>query len=177
MPRSIGEIRPFHDTLEIFHLPASRVIGEEALYKLNSGVRLAAAPQWELLSASEVWKKTITTLPRVIPTTFTGWTCNYVPETDMFSYLASVLTPADTPIPEGCQHRDIPETLVAVGRWGEPLPRVIEQVKELGYIPRWHDEGCGWNAELYFDGDESRTDVPDDGQGWRWMIPCMKEEK
>jgi len=171
--RNIDKIRPSHDTLEIFHLPASRVIGEEASYKLNNPVRHAAAPQWERLHASGKWE-TMAALPRVIPDTHTGWTCDYVPATDMFSYLASRLAPADTPVPEGCQFRDIPETLVAVGRWGEPMPRVLEQMKALGYIPRWAEAGCGWNAELYFDGDESRP-ASEDGQGWRWMIPCKAE--
>ncbi len=167
--RHIRELRPFQEALEAFNLPASRVIGVEQLYKLHGGEDHMAAPQWASVSASETWK-VICALPRVMPDACFGWTCDYVPETDMFSYIVSVLTPADTPVPDGCQFRDIPETLVAAGRWDEPMDQVIQKLKSLGYVTNYDTAGCGWNAELYLDKEESRP-APG-GQEWRWLIPC-----
>ena len=173
--RHISEIQPMQGALEIFRLPACRVIGIEQTYKLGGKEQHAAAPQWAHVTDSEIWK-TICTLPRVIPEACFGWTCECLPKKKKaFSYFVSMLTPADTPVPEGCQFRDVPATLVAAGRWDEPMHEVIEKMKPLGFVTHYNDEGCGWNAELYLD-EEEGFPTPN-GQEWRWLIPCKGETK
>jgi hypothetical protein len=113
-------------------------------------------------------------LPLLIQGTGFGWACDSNPETGCFSYLVAMLTPADTPVPAGCQFRDVPPTLVAIGRWDEHLDQVIEQMKQLGYVAHWDDAGCGWNTELYFWEEEQLPHSHD--QEWRWMVPCKQAE-
>jgi len=171
--RHIGEIQPFQQEFELFYLPACRVIGVEQTYGPEPGGDRAAAPQWGRVIQSEAWEK-MSTLPRVIPRSCFGWTCDYKPDTKTFQYLVAVLTPAETAVPDGCQFRDVPPTLVAAGRWAESLEQVIEKMKQLGYSSRWGEEGCEWNAELYLD-EEEHLPTPN-GQEWRWLIPCKQEE-
>ena len=171
--RHISEIQPMQEALEIFRLPACRVIGIERTYKLGGKEQHAAAPQWARVTDSEIWK-TICALPRVLPDACFGWTCDCIPKKrKRFCYYVATLTPADTPVPEGCQFRDIPATLVAAGRWDEPMHQVLENMKPLGFATHWDDAGCGWNAELYLD-EEEGFPTPN-GQEWRWLIPCKEE--
>jgi hypothetical protein len=170
--RHIGEIRPFRSELEILRVPASRVIGIEQSYRLHGGDR-AAAPQWARVLASEEWRA-IAALPRVVSDSCFGGTCGYTPETESFGYLVAVLTPASTPVPEGCQFRDAPPTLAAAGPWGEPMDQVAGKMRQLGYVPRYGDKGCEWNAELYLDEEEHLP--ASNGQEWRWLLPCRRED-
>lgn len=171
--RHIGEIQPLQHTFEIFYLPACRVIGVEQTYGPEPGGDHAAAPQWGRVIQSAAWK-TISILPRVISGSCCGWTCDYNPDTKTFQYLVAVLTLADTAVPDGCQFRDVPPTLVAVGRWAEPMDQVVEQMQQHGFISHWGEKGCEWNAELYLDAEE-HLPAPN-GQEWRWMIPCKRED-
>jgi hypothetical protein len=173
--RHISEIQPLQEVLEIFRLSDCRAIGIEQTYKLGGKEQHAAAPQWARVTDSEIWK-TICALPRVIPNACFGWTCECVPKKKKaFSYFVAMLTPADTPVPEGCQFRDVPTTLVAAGRWDEPMEQVIEQMKLQGVDTHYNDAGCGWNAELYLDAEQGLP-TPN-GQEWRWLIPCKEEAK
>jgi len=174
--RGINEMKAHHKEFEIFKVPASRLIGKEKSLPLHGAGPLPARPFWEECFASEEWEKTIRVLPQVIPESNFGWTCDYVPATDTFSYLCSVLTPAGTPVPEGWQFRDVPETLAAVGLWGDRLMEdVVPKLQAMGFEPAWGDAGCGWNAELYLH-KEKVEDQPPDGnaQGCRWVVPCKK---
>lgn len=171
--RQVSEINAFQKELEILYLPASRVIGVEQTYGPEPGGDRAAAPQWGRVIKSEAWKK-ISALSRVIPRSALGWTCDHRPDAKTFQYLVAVLTPTGTAVPEGCQFRDVPPTLVAAGRWDEHMDRVVEQMKRLGYVSRWGDKGCSWNAELYLD-EEEQLPAPN-RQEWRWLIPCKREE-
>jgi hypothetical protein len=57
---------------------------------------------------------------------------------------------------------------------------VVEQMKQLGYVSRWGDKGCSWNAELYLREEEQlheqgRLPTPN-GQEWRWLIPIKEAD-
>lgn len=171
--RHVQEINPFQKELEICYLPACRVIGVEQTYGPEPGGDRAAAPQWQRVIASKEWEA-IAALPRVIPRSCFGWTCDDKPEAKTFQYLVAVLTPAGTAVPEGCQFRDVPPTLVAAGRWDEPMDGVLAQMKQLGYVSHWGDKGCSWNAELYLD-EEEGLPAPN-GQEWRWLIPIKEAD-
>ena len=175
----LGAPIPFSKRFSIFLLPTSRAIGMEERHKLHGGPELVAAPQWVSAFGSELWK-TVQALPQLIPGSAFGWTCDYDAESDTFSYLVSVLCPAGTPVPEGCQFRDVPPTHAAVGLWGDDLHKVIKRVKRRGYVTHYKDEGCEWNAELYFG--EEKANPPRrpkaNEAGCRWMVPCKpKREK
>jgi hypothetical protein len=60
--RHVREINPFQQELEMFYLPACRVIGVEQTYGPKPCGDRAAAPQWQRVIASKEWKA-IATLP------------------------------------------------------------------------------------------------------------------
>jgi len=173
--RQISEIQPYQDALEIFHMPACRVIGIEQTYKINGDEDPAA--HWSRALALDVWK-TVEALPRVIQNARFGWTCDCIPkEKNAFDYIVSVLTPADTPVPAGCQFRDIPATHVAAGLWAEDIGQTIERMNKRGFVTRYSDGGCGWNGELYLDAEQLNPPPAPCGVAWRWLIPCKEDAK
>ena len=163
----VSDIVPFEEALAILSLPSARVIGKEARCggELgNTAPALAEAtlhsPAWAVLEA----------LPRLMPYGL-GWTCDYDPATDTFSYIVGVLTPAGTPVPEGFIHRDIGGTLCARGLLGEDAGRTAERARALGYVADW--EHSPWNSEFY---------IPEEEAGWtredclpcRWLVPVRR---
>jgi len=99
-----------------------------------------------------------------------------VAATDTFSYLAGVLASAETPVPEGFQFRDVPETLAAVGAWGDEIGGIVGRLKELGFETAWGVAGCGWNAEMYFGAEMENLPPNGNKQGCRWVVPCRRVE-
>jgi len=173
----VGAPIPFSKEFGIFELPAARVIGFERRFKLHGEGELMAAPLWDEAFASDLWNRVLA-LPQLIPNSNCGWTCDYDAETDTFSYLASALCPAGTSVPEGCQFRDIPPTCVAGGLWGEDMDKTIKRLKKQGYVTNYKEEGCGWNAELYFGEEQAnppRKPKPNP-QGCRWLVPCKPKK-
>ena len=173
-----GAPEPFSEQFGVFQLPASRVIGMERRFKLGGSEELLARPLWDEAFASELWK-TVQALPQLIPNSNCGWTCDSDAETDTFSYLSAVLCPAGTPVPEGCQFRDIPPTKVAAGLWGDDMQKVIKRMKKLGFVTNYEAEDCGWNAELYFleEHDSSKRRGKGNIQGCRWLVPCRPKKE
>lgn len=162
---SVSQIRPFEDHVEVYHLPASRIIGVEA----RSGGRLGntAPALWDSVFSSGA-DKVLASLPALIPESLLGWTCEYDPATDTFVYMVCAMTPADTTVPEGFTFRDWPETLCAKGLFGEDVGQTCAHVKSLGYTVNW--DACPWNAELYLNAEEAnppkQCETP-----WHWLVP------
>jgi len=169
--RDIREARAFQD-FEIFTLPASRIIGKEVIAPLNHGKNPVPAV-WETFTQTDEWKNLLA-LPRVIPGASIGWTCDYVAATDTFSYLVAMHTPAGTPVPEGMQFRDAPQTLVAMGKWGEEINGIVKRLKKMGFATAWGDPGCGWNAELYFIEELENPPPKPNRASCRNVVPCKK---
>ena len=163
--QSVSEIRPFDDRLEVYHLPASRIIGVKAR---SGGMLGNTAPAlWDSVLESGV-DQTLRSMPSLISESLLGWTCEYDPETDTFVYMVCALTPAGTPVPDGFTYRDWPETLCAKGLFGEDVGQTCERMQSLGYAANW--ELCPWNAELYLDAEMAnppkQCDTP-----WHWLVP------
>jgi predicted transcriptional regulator YdeE len=175
--RDIAEAKAAQKELEIFKMPACRVIGKEASLPLHGEDPMPAHPLWEACMKSGDWKM-LMALPQVIKEkdSCLGWTCDYVAATDTFSYLVSALTPAGTPVPEGCQFRDVPETLVAVGAWGDEIGDIAGRLKDMGLEAAWGVAGCGWNAELYFFTEQENPPPNGNKVGCRWMVPCKRAQ-
>ncbi|MDR1464576.1 MAG: GyrI-like domain-containing protein [Oscillospiraceae bacterium] len=173
--RPLRALRSFQEAFEIFRLPACRAIGVEQIYKMGEGGEHAAAPQRDRVPRSEVWP-ILWALPKVIPEdNCIGWTCGWATEPNAFCYLVAVLCPAGTPVPEGCQYRDVPATEVAVGLWGEDMGKVIKRAKKQGYDTHYNDGGCCWNFELYLDAETKA--LPHGNQEWRWAVPVREAKK
>ncbi|MEN6313861.1 MAG: hypothetical protein ABFD25_06400 [Clostridiaceae bacterium] len=162
--RSITEVKAFSKQFEIYKMPASRVIGKAFIHHPGQN----AVPFVEESLASSEWP-IILNLPRVISDADCGWTCEYLPETDSFTYIVSVLTPAQTPVPDGCQYRDVPETLVAFGLRGENMDLVRAKMEDWGYTTNHESPGCCWNAEFYFE-EECKMYPGENNE--HWIMPC-----
>ena len=177
--RDISEIEPFQKVFEIFIMPPAIVIGKEVSLPLHGKKPLPASSHWDQIIKTEAWK-TLKALPHVIKKSSCGWTCDYVSETDTFSYILSILAPAGTTVPVGFQYRNVPQTMVAVGLWGDTMNKVIERMKKMGFVTSWYDNpGLGWNTELYLsDEQENPPEKPKPNkEGCRWMVPCKMSEK
>ncbi len=171
--RAISQIKAFENNFEIFVMPAVRVIGKELIvaYKKKSPVPAFV----DKFIVSDEWK-TFENLPKIVSDSSFGWTCDYVPETDSFSYLVSTLTPAGTPVPDGFVYRDLQPTLVAKGLYGDSIAHIIKEMKKLGYRTNWDSPTCDWNAELYLREEELNPPVKDCKEECHWLVPCKKEE-
>ena len=163
------EIKAFEDKFEVYHLPKSRVIGKEVR---NGGSIGNTAPDlWnDVFSSGSI--DVLMTLPHILNHSTYGWTCDYDAETDTFIYIVCVLTPADTPVPDGFVYRDIPETLCAKGIYGESMSETLDRINANGYTTNW--EPYGWNAELYIQAEEEnppkQVDTP-----WHWIVPVKEK--
>lgn len=165
--KHINEIKPFNNKIEIVLLPASRIIGKE----IRNGGKLGnTAPKlWDDIYASEE-VKILESLPQIVSKDLFGWTMEYDPDTKTFIYMVCALTRADTIVPEGFTYRDIPKILCAVGLYGENVNQTLNKLSLLGYESNWSCEGCGWNAELYFN-DEENNPPKKVKSPWHWLIP------
>ncbi len=171
--RPVQAIRAFDDVLEIFSMPDARVIGKEITVPLHKENPVPAYVQG--LSQTEDWH-TIRNLPKLVPQASFGWTCDYVAETDSFSYLVAGLTPAGTLVPDGFSHRDIAATLVARGGYGQSIESIVKKLEDIGYTTNWNAPGCGWNAEMYLLPEEENPPIKGCKEDWHWLVPCKRKE-
>ena len=165
----ISSIRPFADDLSFFRLPAARIIGCET--RSGGALGNTAPALWQKTFSSDAMDA-LMNLPSLVEAANFGWTMEYDSATDTFVYMVCVLTPADTPVPDGFSFRDLPETDCAVGLYGENVMDTVERAKALGYQPNW--ECCGWNAELYLAAEEENPPKPQCPEPWRWLVPVKK---
>lgn len=166
--RDISKIKPFEEELDLYYLPKVRIIGKEVR---NGGALGNTAPAlWDdVFRTGE--NEILRSLSHFLGDCLFGWTCDYEPETDTFSYIVCAMANADTPVPEGFVYRDIPETICAKGLYGEDMSHTLERIEAMGYTTNW--ETYGWNAELYIDAEEEKppkqVDTP-----WHWLVPVRK---
>ncbi len=170
----ISSVSTTHFEAGIYQLPPSRVIGKAFVHLPGEeGHRQFVKALFELLD-SDTWKKTIKTLPMLVPNTGWGFTCEYVAETDSFTYLQSVLTPEGTPVPDGLDCRDVPSTLV----WASPRggPRFADAIRDRpelsGYVENFDAPSFPWQAEVHFDDEAEKYP----GDRWEhWFSPIRRK--
>ena len=154
---SVETIKPFADEIEFFSMSDTRVIGKTIRCPLGENVENPIPAFWGDFF-DKGYNKALIDLPKTIPNSYLGWTGDYDSETNTFIYMVGVLTPKDTPVPEGFEYYDLPASVTIKGLYGEGLYETLDRGKEKGY--EWNH--CGWNAELYLDEEEK------DGS-WRWF--------
>lgn len=93
------------------------------------------------------------------------WGGNY------YTYMPGVICPANTPVPDGLDFRDLPASFVAKGIYGDQanMMDVITNIKQLGFTTCYM--ALGWNVKLFLGDDEKtkRSNTP-----CRWLVPCIK---
>lgn len=130
--KGVENILPNVRELELFQMPDVRVIGKAITSKCNGEEN--PIPAFWSKYFDDGWNKVIDSLPRVIPNTMVGWTGNYIAETDSFTYIVGVVTPAGTLVPVGCDYRDLPASTVAKGILNESIDETVIKLRELGYL-------------------------------------------
>lgn len=171
--KSIREIKAFTDELEIVEMPDVRIIGREVR---NGGALGNTAPQmWDSVYGSQD-HVIMEALPQVVSQDMFGWTCDYDPKDDTFSYIVCAMTPSGTPVPGGFWYRDIPAATCALGIFGESVEKTLERAGEMGYVNDWNAPGHGWNAEAYFHEEELKPPKAV-GTPWHWLVPVSRREQ
>lgn len=165
--RDISEIRPFEDEIEVFKLPAVRIIGKEA--RCGGALGNTAPALVQETMQPDTWD-VLLQLPLVLQEGI-GWTCEYDKATDTFVYIACVMTPAGTPTPEGFSYRDIDEALCVKGLFGENVLQTVERAKAMGYVTDW--EVHGWNAQIYIKEEEEKP-LKAVADPCHWLVPVRK---
>lgn len=165
--KNINEIKPFIEEQEIFIMPDVRIIGKA--YRCTFS--------WEETPWDKIWdewesaQKVIATLPRIVETGWISWTGDSPEGSDYYTYMPSVICPANTPVPDGLDYRDLPASYVAKGEYGDEIGGVIGKFTPNGFITCYTD--LGWNAELYLYEEEENPPVKDCSP-FRWLVPCVK---
>ena len=164
----VSKLSPFQTEIAFFHLPAARIIGLET----RSGGQLGntAPALWEKAFSTGAMD-TLLKLPSLVKDANFGWTMEYDAASDTFVYMICMLTPGDTPVPEGFTFRDLPETDCVLGLFGEDTMTTVERAKEAGFVPNW--SVCGWNAEVYLTAEKKNPPKPS-ATPWRWLVPVKK---
>lgn len=168
--RDVSEIEPFSNEIEIVHLKKARIIGREI--RCGGTIGNTAKKLWDEVYTSGQ-AKILSSLPKISPSGLFGWTMEYEPQTKTFIYMVCALTPPDTGVPKEFTYRDINETDCAISLYGESVYKTLQKIKNLGYTDNWSSEGCGWNAELYFDEEENNPPKKANNP-WHWLIPIRR---
>jgi len=166
--QSVSEIRPFMTEPGFFHLPAARIIGLET--RSGGALGNTAPALWDKAFSSGLMDA-LMKLPALVERANFGWTMEYDAQTDAFVYMVCVLTPAGTPVPDGCTFRDLKETACILGLFGEDTMTTVARAEEAGYRTNW--ETCGWNAEIYLAAEEEHPPKACETP-WRWLVPVKK---
>ncbi len=143
----ISDIFPFENRLRFFSLPDVRLIGKTMRH--TNGTDVTPIPLF--------WNEYYTryhdlarALPQMIRTTL-AWIGEYDPITQQYTYMICVICPAQTPVPDGFEFRDVPAMLLGHGTVSEHPPdahnieRFAQAVSEAGFI-----QGDAW-CEFYPD--------------------------
>jgi len=137
--------------IEFIKLPAVRMIGKKVI---NGGGENPVPGLWQKCFE----ENTLDVLEYNMPVVeyYIGWMGEYDNETGKFTYIAGMLMPAGTPVPDGFDYRDLPPCLVGNGyingdfangdvfRHSHEL--TVGGIVENGYAP---DYSYGWSAEAY----------------------------
>ncbi|HML46509.1 MAG TPA: GyrI-like domain-containing protein [Clostridia bacterium] len=131
----------------IYEMPPARFIGIRHNHMPGTKGRKQLGDFIDSTFQSKTWKDVVMNLPNVLCGEAGDFTCEYVPETDSFSFIVGVFAPAGTPVPEGLDSRDVPATLVWVskkeGGKGKDIPD--------GYETNFDAPGFPWQAFLRAD--------------------------
>lgn len=161
--------------IEFINLPACRIIG---IKTLNGGGENPVHALWEKCFS----ENTLSVLERLTPVVdyWIGWMGEYDPETTKFTYIAGMLMPSATTVPEGFDYRDLQPCLVGNGYINGDFENggvfmhshelTVEGIMKNGYEP---DYSNGWSAEVYakdlsFEAEEGTIN---------YFCPCRKVNK
>jgi len=155
---------------EIFIMPDVRVIGiaRRCTFE-NDGAGLS--PHEDYWNEFLAFGSVIDSLPLIIKDSMVCWTGDSPKGGNYYTYMPGVLCPADTPVPDGLDYRDLPASFVAKGVHGDQsnMDDVYEYFYPLGFVTCYTD--LGWNAKLFIGDEEKKNHY---NSPCRWLVPCAK---
>lgn len=161
--------------LEMMELPAVRMIGKPVI---NGGGDNPVPALWEKCFE----ENTLEVLEKGSPVVdyYIGWMGEFNRETGTFTYIAGMLMPAGTKVPEGFDYRDLRPCLIGNGYINGSFANgevfchshdlTVGGILEHGYEP---DYSYGWSAEAY---DRSLSFDAEEGT-INYLCPCKKAKK
>ena len=155
---------------EIFIMPNVRIIGiaKQCTFEDdNAGI----SPHEDYWNEFFSFRLLIDKLPLVIKDSMVCWTGDCLKEANYYTYMPGVICPADTPVPNGLDYRDLPAAFVAKGVYGDQrnMADVHKYFNELGFAACYTD--LGWDAKLFLGDEEKKNHY---NSPCRWLIPCQK---
>lgn len=160
------------DKIEFLELPAVRMIGKKVI---NGGEENPVSALWEKCFQENTFDLLECSLSVV--DYYLGWMGEYNSGTGTFTYIAGMLMPACTEVPDGFDYRDLPSCSVGNGYVNGDFANVevyrhshdltVGGIIKNGYEP---DYSYGWSAEAYakdlsFDAEEGTIN---------YFCPCKK---
>lgn len=166
---------PVLGNIEFIELPAVRMIG---IHVLHGGGDNPVHALWDRCFSEGVFN----VLERLSPVIayWVGWMGDYNPETGRFSYIAGLLMPAGTAVPDGFDYRDLAPCIVGNGfingdfsapdAFSHSHDLTVSGIVKNGYEP---DYSYGWSAEAY------ARDLAFDAEAGtiNYFCPCRKANK
>lgn len=161
--------------IEFLELPAARMIGKKVI---NGGGENPVPALWEKCFKENTFHELEFNVPVV--EYGIGWMGEYNSETGTFTYIAGMLMPSGTIVPEGFDYRDLPSCTVANGYINGSFANgdvfchshdlTVGGIIQNGYEP---DYSYGWSAEAY------AKDLPFDAEEGtlNYFCPCKKVNK
>jgi len=144
-------ISNFNEENGIFEMPSARFIGVAYNHMPGKEARKDFREFLGNLFKSDIWNDVIKNLPNIINDELCDFTCEYVQETDSFTFIAGVFTPEGTPVPKGLEYRDVLATKVLISK-KEPGKDALDELLNNGkYVVNYDVQSFPWQAFLRAD--------------------------
>lgn len=146
-------ISSFNGENGIFEMPPARFIGIRHNHMPGKKGRKQLGDFLSYTFQSKTWNDVVLNLPNMICGEASDFTCEYVPETDSFSFIVGVFSPAGTSVPEGLDYREVPATLVWVWKKedGKDGLNELNKLSNDEYRTNFDAPGFPWQAFLRAD--------------------------
>lgn len=149
----IKSISEFNGENGIYEMPAARFIGirHNRLPGRKGGSRLNKF--LEVTFESRLWNEVVLNLPNIIPNETADLTCEYIAETDSFSFIVGVFCSEGTAVSPGLDCRDIAPTLVWIWKKeaGKKAMTECNKFSDDKYTENFAPPGFPWQAFLRAD--------------------------
>lgn len=132
----------------IYEMPPTRFIGIRHNHLSGQEGRKQLGDFIGSVFKSETWNDIVMNLPNAINAEEADFTCEYVKETDSFSFIVGVFSPAGTLVPDGLDSREVRPTLVWVSQKDVAGHKGKSKKIPDGYELNYGEPAFPWQAFL-----------------------------
>lgn len=167
--KNLSEIKPHASEVEVYEMIGVKLIGK---YKRNAHFGDTNPSLWdECFSNGNI--DILKGLPSIIPNAFLGWLGDYTPNDQTIGYVVGVLTPVETPVPEGfiCKEFTSPMFIADCLIDLDIMDKLnkLNKLNKLGFQSPFSSIDCvgWWEGELYLDGYHPN-------EGYNCLMPVVR---